>query len=68
MHSRRGVCPGSNAAEIPLRAAYGPVYAKYSCALTDRFDRTNKKGSAHLDTGGDVAVTNGRSIHAHGGQ
>ena len=59
--------PGVDTTEIYAQLSYGPVYAKYSYAVTDLFGIANSKGSGYLDIGGNFDVTNGYTINVHAG-
>jgi uncharacterized protein (TIGR02001 family) len=59
--------PGANTTEIYGQLSYGPVYAKYSYAVTDLFGIANSKGSGYLDIGGNFDVTDGYTINVHAG-
>ena len=59
--------PNANTTEIYGQLSYGPVYAKYSYAVTNLFGIENSKGSGYLDIGGNFDVTNGYTINVHAG-
>jgi uncharacterized protein (TIGR02001 family) len=67
VYPSNGLHPSANTTEIYGQLSYGPVYAKYSCAVTDLFGVANSKGSGYLDIGGNFDVTNGYAINVHAG-
>ena len=66
-HPGNGLHPSANTTEVYGQLSYGPVYAKYSYALTDLFGAANSKGSGYLDLGANFDVTNGYTINVHAG-
>ena len=62
-----GLNPSANTTEIYGQLSYGPVYAKYSYAVTDLFGAPDSKNSGYLDLGGNFDVAEGYTINVHGG-
>ncbi|MBV8636120.1 MAG: hypothetical protein JO002_16625 [Burkholderiaceae bacterium] len=59
--------PSADTTEIYGQLSYGPVYAKYSYAVTNLFGNADSKGSGYFDIGGNFDVTNGYTINVHVG-
>lgn len=59
--------PSANTTEVYGQLSYGPVYAKYSYAVTNLFGVADSKGSGYLDLGGNFDVGNGYTINVHAG-
>ena len=53
--------------ELYVGAAWGPLTAKYSYAVSDFFSAANSKGSAYLDFGFSHDLGNGFGLNAHVG-
>lgn len=62
-----GLSPSANTTELYAQIGYGPVYAKYSYAVTDLFGFADSKNSGYLDLGGNFDVTDGYTINVHAG-
>lgn len=62
-----GLNPSANTTEIYGQIGYGPVYAKYSYAVTDLFGFVDSKNSGYLDLGGNFDVSDGYTINVHAG-
>ncbi|HEY8024871.1 MAG TPA: TorF family putative porin [Burkholderiaceae bacterium] len=62
-----GLNPSANTTELYAQIGYGPVYAKYSYAVTDLFGFADSKNSGYLDLGGNFDVTDGYTINVHAG-
>lgn len=56
-----------NNTELYVGAAWGPLTAKYSYAVSDFFSAPNSKGSAYLDLGFSHDLGNGFGVNAHAG-
>jgi uncharacterized protein (TIGR02001 family) len=67
VYPSNGLHPSADTTEIYGQLGYGPVYAKYSYAVTDLFGVANSKGSGYFDIGGNFDVTNGYTINVHAG-
>jgi len=67
VYPSNGLHPGADTTEIYGQLGYGPVYAKYSYAVTNLFGIADSKGSGYIDIGGNFDVSNGYTINAHVG-
>lgn len=67
VYPSNGLHPSANTTEIYAQLGYGPVYAKYSYAVTDLFGVADSKGSGYLDLGGNFDVGDGFTINVHAG-
>lgn len=67
VYPSNGLNPSANTTEIYGQLGYGPVYAKYSYAVTDLFGVADSKGSGYLDIGGNFDVSDGYTINVHAG-
>jgi len=57
----------ANTTELYGQVSYGPVYAKYSYALTDLFGFADSRGSGYLDVGATFDVAEGVNVALHAG-
>jgi uncharacterized protein (TIGR02001 family) len=62
-----GLHPNANTTEIYAQLSDGPVYAKYSYAVTNLFGVADSKGSGYLDLGANFDVSNGYTVNVHVG-
>jgi uncharacterized protein (TIGR02001 family) len=67
VYPSNGLHPSANTTELYAQLSYGPVYAKYSYAVTDLFGVADSKGSGYLDLGGNFDVGDGFTINVHAG-
>jgi uncharacterized protein (TIGR02001 family) len=67
VYPSNALTPSANTTEVYGQLGYGPVYAKYSYALTNLFGFADSKGSGYLDLGANFDMGNGLSINVHGG-
>ena len=67
VYPSNGLHPSADTTEIYGQLSDGPVYAKYSYAVTTLFGIADSKGSGYLDIGGNFDVTNGYTINVHAG-
>ena len=67
VYPSNGLHPSADTTEIYGQLGYGPVYAKYSYAVTNLFGAADSKGSGYLDLGGNFDVGNGFTINVHAG-
>jgi len=58
----------ANTTEVYGKVGYGPVYFKYSYAVSDAIWVSDKAGSYYLDLGADVPVMDGLVLNAHVGR
>ncbi|HEX7644089.1 MAG TPA: TorF family putative porin [Burkholderiaceae bacterium] len=67
IYPSNGLSTSANTTEIYAQLGYGPVYAKYSYAVTNLFGTADSKGSGYLDIGGNFDVADGFTINVHAG-
>ena len=53
--------------EVYGQLSYGPVYIKYSHAVSNLFGIVNSKNSGYLDIGANIDLTNGWTGNLHAG-
>lgn len=59
--------PNANTTEVYGQVGYGPMYLKYSQAVTNLFGFANSKNSDYVDVGANIDVTNGYVVNLHVG-
>lgn len=67
VYPSNGLRPNADTTEVYGQLGYGPVYAKYSYAVTNLFGVADSKGSGYLDIGGNFDVSDGYTINVHAG-
>ncbi len=63
-----GLKPSANTFEVYGQVGYGPVYAQYSRATTNRFGTANSKGSSYIDVGANIDIVPGLVLNLHVGR
>jgi uncharacterized protein (TIGR02001 family) len=58
----------ANTAELYAQLGYGPVYAKYSLALTNLFGFVDSHRSGYLDLGANLGLGRGLTLNLHAGR
>lgn len=58
----------ANTAELYAQLGYGPVYAKYSLALTNLFGFVDSRRSGYLDLGANVGLGRSLTLNLHAGR
>lgn len=68
VYPSNGLPTDANTTEVYGQLGYGPVYAKYSYAVTNLFGFSDSKNSAYLDLGVNLEVASGLTLNLHAGR
>ncbi|MES2071303.1 MAG: TorF family putative porin [Pseudomonadota bacterium] len=68
VYPSNGLPTSANTTEVYGQLGYGPVYAKYSHAVTNLFGFADSKHSGYLDLGANVEVASGLTLNLHVGR
>ena len=58
----------ANTTELYAQLGHGPVYVKYSHAITNTFAFVDSKGSGYLDLGANLEMAQGYTLNLHAGR
>ncbi|HTD06820.1 TorF family putative porin [Undibacterium sp.] len=68
VYPSNGLPTSANTTEVYGQVGYGPVYAKYSHAVTNLFGFADSKNSGYLDLGANIEVVEGLVLNLHAGR
>ncbi|WP_295752331.1 TorF family putative porin [Undibacterium sp.] len=68
VYPSNGLMTDANTTEVYGQIGYGPVYAKYSYAVTNLFGIGDSKNSGYLDLGANIEVAAGLTLNLHAGR